>query len=208
MNLKQTYYWLRDRVYPSPEGIKPRFSIVKNDWILKEPPSGEPLNIACSWLKDQVKAEEDRGKIVEGKLQSVLPLSSTVITLLLALITFLTSGKAGQYTKSSILLVTLGCAYVATQFLVAFFRAIRGLARQSYDRADVDDIAPQPSDNKDTYIRRAFSRLAEILQHNTETNNDKVTQLACAHEALKNGVVGLLIVIIILLFITTYGQIG
>src|SRR5437870_5383474 len=122
MNLKRIFYWLRDRVYPSPEGIRPRLSFTKTDWILKELPSSESLDLAYSWLKDQLKAEDDRGKIIDGKLQSVLPLSSTVNTLLVALIVFLTNGKAGQYTRSSVIGVALGCAYVALQFLWAFFR--------------------------------------------------------------------------------------
>ena len=204
----QAFYWFRDRVYPSPEGVKPKVCFAKMDWILKEPPSGEPLESAYDWLREQINSENDRGKIVDSKLQSVLPLSSIVITLILAVITFLTNGKAAQYTKPSILLIVSVCAYVALQFLGAFFRAIKGLSRREYLRASLAEITPNPGDSKDAYIRRAFSKLAEILQHNTETNNDKVTQLACVHEAIKNGAVGLLIVILILLVITAFGNIG
>lgn len=208
MKLKQTLYWCRDWIYPSPEGINSELTPAKTDWLLKEPPSGVPLESAYSWLKEQLKAEEDRFKTIENKLLGILPLSSTVITLLLALITFLTNGRAAQYTKPSILLTTWGGAYVAMQFLAAFFRAINGLYMRSYIRADLNDIIPQPNDTQDTYIRRSFNLLAEIFQHNAEINNSKLTQLACAHKALKNGVVGLFIVLVLFLLITTFGRLG
>lgn len=197
--IKRIWYWLRDRVYPAPEG-NPQ----KTEALPPQSLAGEALEFAYDWLKDEVKAEDERSKIVDGKLQNILPLSSIVITLVLALITFLTSGRASQFTRSSVLVVTVGGAYVALQFLCAFSWAIRGLSRKSYERATLTDITPQTNDPKTILTWRAIQKIFSQLQHNKEVTNHKVTQLACGHTAIKNGVWGLVLVIIIVCSIVAF----
>ena len=170
------------------------------------PPPDDATDFAYEWLSNEVKTEEDRTKMIDGKLQSIVPIASTVITLLLALITFLTSGKVAQFTRTSILIVTFGGAYVAIQFLWAFLRAIKGLARRDFLRVKPKDIIPNTNETKETMRRRAFEEMLEILQYNKESNNNKVTQLACGHEAIKNAIVGLIAIIFTLLFITLFGN--
>ena len=89
-NAESLFYWLRDRIYPAPHGKKIKKPHTEPDWILTEPPACEVLEVAYEWLKEELKMEFERTKLVDLKLQSILPLSSIVITLLLALITFLT----------------------------------------------------------------------------------------------------------------------
>ncbi len=198
---KRIWYWLRDRVYPAPEG-SPR----KTEALPQQPLSGKALEFAYDWLKDEVKAEDERSKIVDGKLQNILPLSSIVITLVLALITFLTSGRANQFTRFSVLVVTVGGAYVSLQFLCAFSWAIRGLARKSYERATLIDLRPQTNDHKAILTWRAIQNMSNQLQHNKDVTNQKVTQLACGHEAITNGVWGLVLVIVIVCSIAAFAS--
>jgi hypothetical protein len=165
----------------------------------------ETLEVAYAALKDELNAQEDRAKTVETRLLSVSSLAPVSMTILVAVITFLTSDRAREFTWGSVLAVGLVGSYVAFQFLIALLAAVNGLGRRPFNRLAIKDIVPQPDEGKDAYLKRACDELTEAILKNMGAVDDKVSQLALAHEAVKNAVWGLLLVLITILLFTIAG---
>ena len=174
-------------------------------WPAGRPCPPETLEAAYGALKDELDAQDDRAKTVETRLLSVSSLAPVSMTIMVAVVTFLTSDRAPEFTWGSVLAVGVVGSYVALQFLLALLAAVNGLGRRSFSHLSIKDIVPQPDETKDAYLRRACAELTEVILHNRAAVDDKVSQLALAHEAVKNAVWGLLLVLIMILVFTMVG---
>ena len=47
--LHQIFYWLRDRIYPAPEGAKTNIVPAKPEWIMAAPPD-DATDFAYEWF--------------------------------------------------------------------------------------------------------------------------------------------------------------
>jgi ABC-type multidrug transport system fused ATPase/permease subunit len=175
------------------------------EWPSTSPVPVETLEAAYNLLKDELKSEDDRAKIIESKLLSISSLIPIAMTVTVAMVTFLTSGRVSQFTFRSILIIGVVGAYIALQFLRASLAAITGLGRRSYGHIEVKEIAPKPKEKKEEYLQRTCAQMAEILVFNREAVNKKVDQLALGHDAIKNAVWGLLILLFVILVIVFVG---
>lgn len=205
MNLKESLYWLRDRIVPTLVPAPPKEHSGEPTWPGVRPFPLETLEAAYDALKEELRSQEDRAKTVETRLLSVSSLAPVSMTIMVAVVTFLTSDRAREFTWGSVLAVGLVGSYVAFQFLLALLAAVKGLGRRSFSHLSIRDLVPQPDETKDAYLRRACAELTEVIIHNRAAVDDKVSQLALAHEAVKNAVWGLLVVLIIILFFTMVG---
>ena len=165
----------------------------------------ETLEVAYDALKDELKAQEERAKTVETRLLSISSLAPVSMTIIVAVITFLTGDRAREFTEGSILVVGLIGSYVAFQFLLALLAAVNGLGRRSFTHVAIKDVVPQRDETKDAYLRRACAELMEVILHNRAVVDEKVSQLALGHEAVKNAVWGLLLILLTILIITLAG---
>jgi hypothetical protein len=205
VNRKQPLYWLRDRVVPTLVPPPPKESAAGPAWPGVRSCPLETLEAAYDALKEELRSQEDRAKTVETRLLSVSSLAPVSMTIMVAVVTFLTGDRAREFTWGSVLTVGLVGTYVAFQFLLALLAAVNGLGRRSFSHLSIKDIVPQPDEAKDAYIRRACAELTEVILHNRVAVDDKVSRLALAHEAVKNAVWGLLAVLITILIFTIAG---
>jgi hypothetical protein len=206
MSLKEVSNWLRDRAWPTLV-VKPK----QSDAIAFEWPGGsaaklDALEAAYNILKDELDAENDRMKVVESKLISISSIIPVAMTITVAIVTFLTSGRISQFTRTSIIIVGIVGGYVALQFLRASLAAVSGLGRRSYERLKLEDIVPEPNESKEKYLQRICVQMVKILITNREVINGKVSQLALGHESLKNALWSLLVLLLIILTIVATGQ--
>jgi hypothetical protein len=125
-------YWLRDRLRPTLEAVPE--GNPEPEWPEGTAPNIDALNLAYESLQNEMKSEEERNRIVESKLLSISSFVPIAMTIVVAIVTFLTSGKAQLFTRPSIYIVAILGGYVALQLLFAVLDAIKGLARRTYSR--------------------------------------------------------------------------
>ncbi|MDQ3802342.1 MAG: hypothetical protein M3416_00580 [Acidobacteriota bacterium] len=205
MNRHEGLHWLRDRILPTLVAAPPKEAAPGPAWPETLPCALETLEAAYDALKDELKSQEERAKTVETRLLSISSLAPVSMTIIVAVITFLTGDRAGEFTWASVLAVGLMASYVAFQFLVALLAAVSGLGRRSFHHLDFKDIVPRPGEGKDAYLQRACAALTEVILHNRRVVDEKVSQLALGHEAVKNAVCGLLLVLLTVMVITAFG---
>jgi hypothetical protein len=205
VNRRERLHWLRDRIRPTLVPAPPKEAASEPAWPAANTCPQETLVAAYDALRDELKAQEERAKTVETRLLSISSLAPVSMTIIVTVITFLTGDRAGKFTKASVLVVGLMGSYVAFQFLLALLAAVNGLGRRSFTHVAIKDVVPQRDETKDAYLRRACAELMEVILHNRVVVDEKVSQLALGHEAIKNAVWGLLLILITILAITLAG---
>ena len=206
MTIKKKAYWIRDCIWPLLEPLSGVPNPPKAEWADPDSTETDALETAYSFLRDEYKAEFERVRMVESKLQSISSLSPIAITIVAAIVAFLTGGKLDQFTRTSTLFVEIGGFFIAFQFVRAMLAATEGLERKGYYFTSLRDIPPKIDEKKGEYIRRLCEDLAANLRNNREVTNGKVNQLALGHRTIKNAVFGLLVLILVLVLITIFGQ--
>jgi hypothetical protein len=157
--------------------------------------------------RQELAAEVERLRIVESKLTTTASVATIPITLLLGVVTFLSSGRAQEFTPFSVIVLS-GCAfYVAVQFLRAVLAAIRGLSRTNYPAPFATErVLPRAS--AEAYWRDACEALANNIHAYQERTNAKVDQLELAHTSIINAVVALIAAIGILAVVVVFGPVS
>jgi hypothetical protein len=141
-----------------------------------------------------LEAEEDRRQGVESRLTTVMGLCSIAGTVVFGGIVAQAAGTA--HFQSSFLQwgVALGAFYLTLQLCSAILAAVRGLGRRSY-RAETNDVVlPRIGEEQADHLKRRMQWCLETLVANQTQNNGKVTQMAVAHRAMTNFLVGLLVI--------------
>jgi hypothetical protein len=152
----------------------------------------------CTALLDE---EDDRRRGVEGRLTSILGLSSIAGTIVFGGILAQASGTVGSQTITFRVVMALGALYLALQICSAIFAAIRGLERRGYQTATISGIVLLPAVAHLYHLRGQITDCANRLADHRAQNNRKVDEMANAHCAMKNFVGGL---ILLALFGTYY----
>lgn len=198
--------WIRDRIWatldsPSTVRTTPAFDVrVSVDESV--------VNLVNERLRDELASEVERRRAVESKLVAVGSVAPIVVTILAAVVTFLTSGRATDFTAISVVIVAVGACYVALQFLRAMLAAITGLSRMSYSAPKISAILSAENATVRSYLSLAAEDMARRIEQYRDTTNGKVSQLAVAHVSVVNAVVALIFVIVTLAFITIAESIG
>ena len=195
--------WLRDRIIPSIEGENSERTLTNH--AVKEIISQEILDAAIFNLKDEIEQENDRSKTADTRLNAILGQSPIIITIVVAIVTFLLSDKRNSFTTTSISVVLVAAFYIIVQYLLAVLFSIRGLKSRAYRRNRPADLLPNGDEDILDYLKRCFQSLSDILETNQETNNGKLDQMNLAHEALLNAIFGLFILFVALGIVAFHG---
>lgn len=174
----------------------------KVQWPDKSPSKLEALEASYAILKDELKVEDDRSKVIEGKLQGVLSLVPLAMTIVFAGVTLLTSDKFKTISRTVAVVEVIGAFYIALQILRALIAVINGLSGRGYYYFRIEDTIPKEGETKEIYLNRTCKEIFEMIRSNREVTNEKMNQLSLSHTAIRNAVWGLFIVIGIILTIT------
>jgi hypothetical protein len=145
--------------------------------------------------------EEVRLKSVEGRLASVLGLTSITATLLVSGMMALANGALGD-TSKIVRGIAAGCMlYLSLQIICATLAAVRGLGRTTWLRVDVSDFVEPPAQASVTTARNRATPSCQRYHSTDEAINFKVTQMAIAHTAIRNFAVGSVIIAVLGMFV-------
>lgn len=196
-------HWLLDRIWPTLEGGE------------LQPPATQALFTTASAqqvpaliharLVDEMAAESDRRRAVEAKLVAAGTVAPISVTVLAAVVTFATSGRTAQYTHSSVVAIAFAGLYASLQFLRATVAAVQGLRRRSYAAPRITDILNDATGSEDGYLTARCLDLAARIEQHREVTNGRVSDLALAHDAILNAIVGLVAAVAFLLIVTLFG---
>lgn len=193
--------WLLDRIWPTLVSDPKARNKTNPEWPATLTSTDEALELAYEALREEMKSEDERIKVVEAKLINISSLAPIAMTIFVAMIAFLTSGRVQSFTRMSIWVVVIFGGYIALQFLLAVRAAIKGLARRSFQRVSLEDWFPRGRESRTDYLLRACKEVTDTIVNNRRAIDQKVSQLALCHESILNAVWGLLIMLVILLAI-------
>ena len=197
---KQVGYWIRDRFWAtldppsrnSPgdaEKPKPEINADANDDVVRE---------VYGRLSAELEIEAERRRAVETKLLSIGSVAPIAVTIMIAAASFLSSGRLPDFAPLSVVTISVMASYVALQFLRAMRAAICGLSRRGYAMPNISEIVPADTKELSGYLRNASTDLARRIEQHRETTNEIVSQLAVAHDSIRNAVTVLVVELFIL----------
>ena len=149
-------------------------------------------------LSAELEVEAERRRAVETKLLAVGSVAPIAVTIIVAAVSFLSSGRLQDFVPASVVVILAMAVYVALQFLRAMLAAISGLSRKAYTGPTISEIVRAGTEGWSGYLRNASHDVARRIVQHREMTNDKVSQLALAHRAIKNAVVALVFDLLIL----------
>jgi hypothetical protein len=169
--------------------------------------SKAPEKVADAYDKLLVD-ENERLKSVEGRLASILGLTSLTATLLISGTMALLNGSLADNSKAVRVVAALGAFYLSLQIICSTLAAVRGLARTTWLRPTIDDlVANEASDLTSVNRERAISA-CKRYQGTDRNINTKVTQMAIAHTAIRNFAIGSVTIAFLGLFAVLLQQPG
>ena len=148
------------------------------------------------WAKLLYEAEEAR-RSVEARLTSTIGLSSIAGTIVFGAIIGLASGTLHVDAFWHRLVLSIGALYLVVQICCAILASIRGLERKNYASAQASDILPSLNETQKDYTRRQIALYTRRLTDMRSNTKEKVSQMALAHRAMKNFIVGLSLIAVI-----------
>ncbi|MGH9429269.1 MAG: hypothetical protein ACRD2L_23550, partial [Terriglobia bacterium] len=137
--------------------------------------------------------EKERRQSVEARLTTIMGLSSIAGTIVFGGILAQAAGALNVHKVWLRWAMVLGGLYLTMQLCNAIMAAVRGLSRKSYLTLTVADLLPSPGEDRFIYMRRRIAKYREEFADHRLKNDEKVTQMAVAHRAMKNFLVGLLL---------------
>jgi hypothetical protein len=141
-----------------------------------------------------LEAEKTRRASVEGRLTTIMGLASIAGTIVFGSILAQATGSVHPQRTSLRWLMAIGCAYLTAQIASAILAAVQGLSRRGYLSEKASEILPLKDEADLVYFRRRVASVLRIVLDHQNHTNKKVTQMAVAHQAMKNFVWGLLAV--------------
>ncbi len=144
-------------------------------------------------IESLVEKEDSRRTSVDARLTSIIGLTSIAATVVLTALFAMASGTMPLPVDPSKWVLVLGCCYLTLQLYAALLAAIKGLSRASYDCETASDLLPTTNLAHSVFLRHVISGKLNLLEQHREVNNRKVEQMAVAHRAVENFLLGLLV---------------
>lgn len=157
------------------------------------PDKEEVLVEYLSACTKSVEAEELRRQSVEARLTTIIGLSSIAGTVAFGGLVAGTAGNLRPHGLAIRWLVMLGALYLILQLCSGILAAVRGLSRRSYLSRSAGDILPDKGEARSVYLRRQIGWSLRFMTDCRAMTNAKVTQMAVAHTAMRNFVLGLVL---------------
>lgn len=139
----------------------------------------EVLKSVLEAVETELKREDDRRGSVDARLQAVGAFAPVAVTLLLAVVTFLTSGRSGSFTVLSVKVMSVVSFYVASQFLRAVIAAVHGLGRRNYQAFTEAALVEHIGSEQEYRLARARAMITWIAEHRRATNAKVTAASSC-----------------------------
>lgn len=197
--VKRVGRWLRDRVWAT---LDPPSTNLGHDVEQPKPDINanadrDVVRTVYERLSAELETEAERRRAVESKLLAAGSVAPIAVTIMIAVATVLSSGRLQEFVLESVV-ITFVAFYAALQFLRATLAAINGLSIKSYTVPTVSAILLASKEELVGYLRSASNDHVRRLEQHREMTNEKVSQLALAHESIKNAVTAIVIALLIL----------
>ena len=170
----------------------------KLDLEVKVDARSEVVREVYGRLSAEFEAETERRRGVETKLLAIGSVAPIAVTIMVAAVSFLSSGRVRDFVPVSVIVISIMAFYVALQFLCAMLAAIGGVSRKKYNVSNISEIMPNGEEDLNGYLRKTCGELAQRIEQHREMTNTKVSQLAVAHQAMRNAVRALVVGLLIL----------
>jgi len=144
----------------------------------------------CKGLLD---AEDSRREGVEARLTSILGLFTIAGTIVFSGIVAQAVGTVRAPNTFSRWTFALGAFYLALQICCALGAALAGLGRRKYEMVTPPNIFMAAGESPAFHAREQITNCLRILDDHRQQNNDKVSQMAVAHRAMKNFIFALML---------------
>ena len=140
-------------------------------------------------LSAELEIEAERRRAVETKLLAVGSVAPIAVTIMVAAISFLSSGRLRDFVPESVVVVLVIAVYVALQFLRAMLAAIYGLSRMGYSGPQISEIVRAGTVEPSGYLRNASNDVARRIEQHRETTNEKVkpTRTGSLRDSKRSG---------------------
>lgn len=139
---------------------------------------------------------EDRDKAVDTKLIALLTLLSVLSVAVAAILTAVaTFDRVDEANTVFALSVALSVFYAVVQIVRALWSTINGLTRRGYLRLHPRQIIPRIHETNVTYRVRLLDHQIKEIYENESVINEKVSQMALAHTALRNALFAAFLII-------------
>ena len=148
-----------------------------------------------SILLSRLAEGEERSKSVDSKLLALLTLTSvlsTVVAVSLAAATTLGTVKADAKLFAWFLVF-----YAALQILRSLWATVAGLGRRSYKQLSPADIVPRDAEANEGYRIRLLNLRVNHLCWNEWVVDQKVSDMAVAHTALRNALTAVSLLVVL-----------
>lgn len=164
------------------------------------------LEAAEEAFSKRVEEADERLRSVDARLMPLLALASIIAAVLSASVPFALSGQFDQISTAELAVVLTILAYIGLQIVICLRAAVRGLSRRAYLALDPNDLDPQPGEASTDYRLRILEVRVNNLWHNEWATDQKVSEMAIAHEALQNMIRGVAVLVIAALVIAFIGS--
>lgn len=211
---------LTDFLYPTLERSKPgsgvgdqqdRESAEERTALARLGDDVERLEVIFHEMTEVLEREQARKHSVEARLTSIIGLMSIAATVVLSGLVALAAGTLQSASALFRWILALGSTYLVVQLVCALFAAIRGLSRKNYTEntllgliGAIDPAEDNSSRNVESghaaracVLRRRIHQLTAQTKEQRVNTDAKVSEMAVAHRAVQNFLVGLLILAVL-----------
>ena len=172
------------------------------------PKDNDHFNTKHSGLLDEVNSvlstrlaqTDERVRNVESKLMALLTLTSVLsVVVATGLAAVTTLGTVGEEAETKIFawVAVVLISYVAVQLIRALGATVAGLMRRSYRQLSPEDMVPEDNETSETFRTRLLNLQVNSMRFNEWVVNQKVSEMAVAHEALRNALVSTFVLILL-----------
>jgi hypothetical protein len=203
MRLTGAFWLISDCIFPSPQprsqaeivSERERAAVAQASLdanIADLPGKAEQLGPYLASCKELLAQEDGRRQSVDTRLTAIVGLSSIAGTIVFG--GMLTQPQAFRSPHGVAgWLLACGPLYLTLQVCSAILAAVVGLGRRGYFTSTPTDVLPTRDEAPSVHLRRQLASCLHTLADTQVRNDDKVTQMAVAHRAMRNFLVGLLV---------------
>ena len=155
-----------------------------------------------SILLSRLAQVEERGRSVESKLLALLTLTSVLsMAVAASLAAATTLGTVKEDAKLFAWFAVFLVFYAAVQILRSLWATVAGLVRRPYKQLSPADIVPQDGEANEWYRVRLLNLQINHLCWNEWVIDQKVSDMAVAHTALRNALTVVFLLVVLALVI-------
>ena len=189
MSLVRVPDWLYPNLEPPKRSDTERAEIRSKERLAAIGTHNDPRSLSEAYAKLH-QEEMERLKSVESRLGGILRLASITASLLLGGMFALLKGGLGQSGSLVECSAAAALLYLNLQLACSTIAAVRGMGRATWEYPSIEDLIPPAEIGPIEFQRRVASHAYKRLLAAERNINDKVSQMAVAHAAIRNFATG------------------